>query len=62
MNSIEKKELISALKDIQTSRKIKDKHINYLLQAISNLKLTEKIIKEVKWWLLKKETNTEREE
>jgi len=48
MNSIEKKELISALKDIQTSRKIKDKHINYLLQAISNLKLTEKIIKAIK--------------
>jgi len=48
MNSIEKKELISALKDIQTSRKIKDKHINYLLQAIADLKLTDKIIKVIK--------------
>jgi hypothetical protein len=48
MNSIEKKELISALKDIQTSRKIKDKHINYLLQVISDLKLTDKLIKEIR--------------
>ena len=48
MNSIEKKDLIKAINDIETSKKIKDKHINYLLQAIANLKLQDKIIKEIK--------------
>ncbi len=48
MNSIEKKELIEAIKNIATSRKIKDKHINYLLQKIADLKLRDKLIKEIK--------------
>ena len=48
MNSIEKKDLIQVIKDIQTNRKIKDKHINYLFQIIYDLKLQDKIIKVIK--------------
>ena len=48
MNEVQKKELIGALKSIETNKKITDKHINYLLQTLSDLKLTEKVIKGVK--------------
>ncbi len=48
MNSTEKKELIEAIKTIQVSKKLNQKHYQYLLQAISNLKLEDKLIKEIK--------------
>jgi len=48
MNSVEKKELIKAITEVQTSRKIKEKHINYLLQKIEDLGLGSKLIKAIK--------------
>jgi len=48
MNSIEKKDLIKAIKEVSTNKKIKDKHINYLLQILEDLGLTKKILKEIK--------------
>jgi len=48
MNSIDKKDLIQIIKDIQTSRKIKDKHINFLLQKIADLRMQDKLIKVIK--------------
>ena len=48
MNSTDKKDLIKAINDIETNKKIKDKHLNYLLQAIADLKLQEKIIKVIR--------------
>lgn len=49
MNSVDKKNLVTAIKDIETNKqKIKEKHINYLLQIINDLKLQDKIIKAIK--------------
>lgn len=48
MNSIDKKDLIKAIKEVSTNKKIKEKHINYLLQLLEDLKLTDKIIKVIK--------------
>ena len=49
MNSIEKKDLIKAIKEGLASKKImKEKSINYLLMKISDLGFSDKLIKAIK--------------
>ena len=48
MNSVQKKELIQVIKDIETNKKIKEVHVNYLFQKIYDLGLQDKIIKSIK--------------